>query len=70
MIRRILLTIVLLLATAYLIVAVTAFNRKPADATCTDIELVIKDTVYAGFITKRKCFPCCGSKSSIPSARI
>ena len=54
MIRRILLTIVLLLATAYLIVAVTAFNRKPADATCTDIELVIKDTVYAGFITKKE----------------
>lgn len=54
MIRRILLTIVLLLVTTYLIVAVTAFNRKPADATCTDVELVIKDTVYAGFITKKE----------------
>lgn len=54
MIRRILLTIALLLVTTYLIVAVTAFNRKPADATCTDVELVIKDTVYAGFITKKE----------------
>lgn len=54
MIKRILLTIVLLLAAAYLIVAVTAFNRKSAEATCTDIELVIKDTVYAGFITKKE----------------
>ena len=33
-------------------VAITAFNRKPADQTCRDMELVIKDTAYAGFITK------------------
>lgn len=54
MIRRILLTLLLLLVTIYLIVAVTAFNRKPEAAACTDIELVIKDTVYAGFITKKE----------------
>ena len=54
MIRRILLTIVLLLVSAYLIVAVTAFNRKPKAAVCSDLELVIKDTVYAGFITKKE----------------
>ena len=54
MIRRILLTIVLLLATAYLIMAITVFNRKSANATCADVELVIRDTVYAGFITKKE----------------
>ena len=53
MIKRILLSIVLLLVLAYLIVAVTAFNRKPAGQVCRDVELVIKDTVYAGFITKK-----------------
>ena len=52
MIKRILLSIVMLVLIAYLAVAITAFNRKPADQTCRDMELVIKDTAYAGFITK------------------
>ena len=54
MLKKILLTIVLLLITAYLLVAITAFNRKLAGATCTDIELVIKDTAYAGFVTTKE----------------
>lgn len=54
MLKKILLTIVLLLITAYLLVAITAFNRKPVGATCTDIELVIKDTAYAGFVTTKE----------------
>ena len=54
MVKRILLSIVLLLVIAYLVVAVTAFNRKPASQVCQDVELVIKDTVYAGFITKKE----------------
>ena len=54
MLKKILLTIVLLFITAYLLVAITAFNRKPAGATCTDIELVIKDTAYAGFVTTKE----------------
>ena len=54
MLKKILLTIVLLLIIAYLLVAITAFNRKPAGATCTDIELVIKDTAYAGFVTTKE----------------
>ena len=35
----------------YLAVAITAFNRKPADQTCRDMELVIKDTAYAGSVS-------------------
>ena len=54
MIKRILLSIVMLVLIAYLTVAITAFNRKPADQTCRDMELVIKDTAYAGFITKEE----------------
>ena len=54
MLKKILLTIVLLFITAYLLVAITAFNRKPAGDTCTDIELVIKDTAYAGFVTTKE----------------
>ena len=52
--KRMLLSIVLLLVIAYLVVAVTAFNRKPTSQVCQDVELVIKDTVYAGFITKKE----------------
>ena len=47
MIKRILLSIVLLLVLTYLVVAITAFNRKPAGQVCHDVELLIKDTVYA-----------------------
>ena len=51
MIKRILLSIVMLALIAYLVVAITAFN-KPGKQTCRDVELVIKDTAYAGFISK------------------
>ena len=44
----------MLVLIAYLTVAITAFNRKPTDQTCRDMELVIKDTAYAGFITKEE----------------
>ena len=54
MLKRILLSIVLLLVIAYLVVALSAFNRKPAGQVCNDMELVIKDTAYAGFITKEE----------------
>ncbi len=51
MLKRIFITITLLLVAAYLVVAITAFNRPPA-RTCHDVELVLKDTMYAGFFTK------------------
>lgn len=52
MIRTILLSIVILLTLGYLVVAVTTLNAKPANVVCTDVDLVIKDSVYAGFITR------------------
>ena len=54
MIKRILLSIVLLLITAYLVMAITAFNRKPEGQVCHDIQLIIQDTAYAGFITQKE----------------
>ena len=38
MLKRILLSIVLLLVIAYLVVAITAFNRKPAGQVCRDLD--------------------------------
>lgn len=54
MLKKILLSIVLLAIAAYLMAAITVFNRKPATQVCNDIRLVIKDSVYAGFITKKE----------------
>ena len=52
MIKKVLLFIVLLLIIAYLIIALTAFSGKPADQVCQRVELIIKDSVNAGFITR------------------
>lgn len=54
MVKKILLSAVLLLIAAYLLAAITAFNRKPASQVCSDVQLVIKDSVYAGFITQKE----------------
>lgn len=54
MFKKILLYITLVLVAAYLIVALTAFNRKPVGQVCADVELRIQDSVYAGFITKKE----------------
>ena len=42
MIKKILILLFLLLITAYLIVAVTAFNTKPADQVCKGMELITR----------------------------
>jgi cell division protein FtsQ len=52
--RKILQIILLTAVAGYLAMAVTAFNRKPADAVCHDIRLVVKDSVNAGFVTKKE----------------
>jgi len=54
MLKRIFLFIALLLVIAYLVIAVTAFNQKPSNQVCHDMELIVKDSVYAGFITKKE----------------
>lgn len=52
MIKKVLLLFVLLLVVAYLVIALTVFNSKPANQVCRRVELVIKDSVNAGFVTR------------------
>ena len=52
MIKRIFILCILLAVTAYLIVAVTVFNRKPENQVCKGMELVVKDSIDYGFITE------------------
>lgn len=52
MIKKILILTVLLLLTAYLVMAMTYFNRKPAEAVCTGVELKINNQIdQASFLT-------------------
>lgn len=66
MFKRILLSIVLLLIIVYLVIAVTTFNKKPVGQVCHDMELIIKDTAYAGFITKKEVVSLLESKGINP----
>ncbi|MDL2291715.1 cell division protein FtsQ [Bacteroides sp. OttesenSCG-928-F21] len=54
MIKKILLLLLILLIGAYLLIAITAFNVKPVNQLCQDIELEIKDSVNTGFVTKKE----------------
>ena len=53
MIKRILLIFVMLVVSCYIVVAVTLFNRKPADKVCTGIELTVEDSVNYNFVTQQ-----------------
>ena len=50
MIKKLFILLFLMLITIYLVVAVTAFNGKPDDETCTGMELVINDSINHGFM--------------------
>ena len=56
----------LLLITAYLIVAVTAFNTKPADQVCKGMELIIKDSIDHGFISQKEVLRLLNGKKLSP----
>ena len=69
MFKKILLSALLLLIAAYIVAAVTVFNRKPAAQVCHDIRLVIRDTVYAGFVTKKEVTSLLRQKGISPIGR-
>ncbi len=52
--KKIFSAVIITLVTVYLIIAITAFNVQPAGQICKDIQLVIKDSVNAGFVTKNE----------------
>lgn len=68
MIKKILILLFLLLITAYLIVAVTAFNTKPADQVCKGMELIIKDSIDHGFISQKEVLRLLNGKKLSPWA--
>ncbi|MDR0894364.1 MAG: cell division protein FtsQ/DivIB [Prevotellaceae bacterium] len=69
MFRRIVLIVILAVVATYLVVAVTTFNRKPTDAVCRDITLIIKDSVNTGFITKKEITELLTAKGINPVGR-
>lgn len=54
MIKKILIILAMLLLMAYLGIAVTTLNARSAAMTCTDVGLIVKDSVNAGFITRKE----------------
>lgn len=54
MIKKTLLLSVLILVGVYLLLAVTAFNSKSGDQTCEGMELIIRDSINAGFVTQQE----------------
>lgn len=69
MLRRILLSLTLLLVTAYLVVALTAFNRKPEGQVCHSVELVVRDTARNGFISQKELVALLEKKGISPVGR-
>ena len=66
MIKRVFIILVLLAVIAYLIAAMVAFNNKPTGVVCTGVELVIKDTLKAHFITSEEIFRLLENKKLYP----
>lgn len=69
MIKKILWFITFTLVSVYLLIAITAFNRVPAGEVCHGMELIIKDSVYAGFITKKEIVSLLEKKEMYPVGR-
>lgn len=66
MFKKILLSIVMILISAYLIVSLTAFNRRPEGTVCHNIDLRIQDSIYAGFITPKEIIGLLNKKKMNP----
>lgn len=54
MVKRIFLTLLMLLILVYLALAVSVLNDKPKAMVCSGLKLDIKDSVYAGFIKEKE----------------
>ena len=54
MVKRIFLSLLLLVIVTYLALAMSLFNREPHARVCQGIKLDIQDSVYAGFINRQE----------------
>lgn len=54
MFKKILIALCSALAACYLLLAITAFNRRPAGRACAGLELLVRDSLDAGFITGKE----------------
>lgn len=54
MLKRILLTSIILLIIAYLTMSVTVINRNEKEPICDNIEMIIKDSLFSGFMNKKE----------------
>ncbi len=70
MFRKILSTFTTLFLVAYLLLAITAFNKKPDGLKCQDLELVIRDSVYAGFIDREEVIDILDNKGLNPIGKL
>ena len=69
MLKKLFIFLFLILITVYLAIAVTVLNAKPNEQTCTGMELVIKDSIDYGFISKREVLRLLNSKKLSPIDR-
>ena len=66
MLKKLFLFLFLILMSAYLVVAVTVLNARPSDAVCSGVELVIRDSIDHGFISKREVLRLLNGKKLSP----
>ena len=66
MLKKLFIFLFLILITVYLVMAVTVMNGKPSEQTCSGMELVIKDSIDYGFISKREVLRLLNGKKLSP----
>ncbi len=69
MIKKIFILLFLFVLTGYMIIAVTILNAKPIQQTCNGLELVIKDSVDYGFISKQEILKILTTKKLSPMGK-
>ena len=69
MLKKLFIFLFLILTTVYLVVAVTVLNGKPSDTVCSGMELIIKDSIDYGFISKREVHRLLSNKKLSPIGR-
>ena len=66
MLKKLFIFLFLILITVYLVMAVTVMNGTPSEQTCSGMELVIKDSIDYGFISKREVLRLLNGKKLSP----